>query len=80
MSSYVTTVLLFDIQKYSDLFFYITHRYTILPLYVHTCFLRVYRVYFILDYVPYTDFVNKFIVKFEISYYICNCAVQSADD
>jgi len=27
----------------------------------------------------YTDFANEYIVKFEMSYYICNCPVQPAD-
>ena len=73
---------LFDIEKKSDPFFfliYITHRHTVLPLYVNICFLLVYAVYFIRDYVSYTDFANEFIVKFELSYYVCNCAVQSSD-
>lgn len=37
------------------------------------CFLNMYTIHFILDYIFYTHFVSESIVKFEIAYYSCSC-------
>ena len=39
--------------------------------------LNVYTAYFILDCIFYTNFVNEFTVKFEISYYILQLRVKT---